>query len=308
MTDLPGPVIKTRQLEFAYNQYPVLKGIDLEVPAGSIFGFLGPNGAGKSTTIKVLLGLLRVKEHSVQIFGKDLNKHTTEIHRDTGAMVETPSLYEHLSAQRNVEITQRLRNLPKGRIQEVLETVGLGSDAHRQVRQFSTGMKQRLSLAIAMLGNPKLLILDEPINGLDPSGIIEIRNLLQQLNTEHGCTIFLSSHILDEIEKLCSHVAVIDKGKLLYQGSKQDLLNHATAVQKTRLQVSDPEGACKRLLPGTFTTDHLDIILFSENREAVASTINMLIQAGIRVYAVIPEQNDLENSFLALLNEGGESC
>jgi len=305
MTDLHGPVIKTRQLEFAYNHYPVLKGIDLEVPAGSIFGFLGPNGAGKSTTIKVLLGLLRVKENSVQIFGKELNKHTTEIHKDIGAMVETPSLYEHLSAARNLEITRRLRNLPKNRINEVLATVGLAADANRQVRQFSTGMKQRLSLAIAMLGNPKLLILDEPINGLDPSGIIEIRNLLHHLCNDLGCTIFLSSHILDEIDKLCNHVAVIDKGRLLYQGDKQALLNQKNGRQKTRIHLSDLAAAASLLQPGTFTIEHQAILLFSEKRETISEVIKKLVQADINIYAVEPEKNDLENSFLTLLNEGG---
>lgn len=225
-------IIQTEDLRFSFNHHPVLNGFDLEVPRGSIFGFLGPNGAGKSTTIKVILGLLRVPSKMLTIFGMHHSGSSIEILAKIGAMVESPSLYDHLSARRNLEITRRLRKIPPSRIEEVLRIVNLGGDANRAVKQFSTGMKQRLSLAIALLDEPELLILDEPINGLDPSGIIEIRNLLTDLNRNQGCTIFLSSHILDEIEKICSHVAVINKGKLLYQGDTEGLLRQSSLQDK----------------------------------------------------------------------------
>jgi lantibiotic transport system ATP-binding protein len=302
MTDV---IIHTHSLRFSYGPMEVLKSIDLQVPAGSIFGFLGPNGAGKSTTIKALLGLLQVQQGMVHLFGKELTGNRIEILSRIGAVVETPSLYDHLDSTRNLEITQRLRKLPYSRIKEVLEIVGLTNEANRPVKQFSTGMKQRLSLAIALLGEPKLLILDEPINGLDPSGIIEIRNLLSRLNREKNCTIFLSSHILDEIEKICTHVAVINKGQILYQGDTPGLLQRYNQQDRLLFETGDNQQASKILVGRGAIVEGDSVSVPYKSKGEVAEMIRLLTDAGIDIYSVERDRNDLESSFLEILQEGG---
>jgi lantibiotic transport system ATP-binding protein len=298
-------VIQTHSLQFSFGNLEVLRNIDLEVPAGSIYGFLGPNGAGKSTTIKALLGLLQVKEGMVNLFGKDLTHHRLEILSRIGAMVESPSLYDHLNARRNLDITRRLRSLPLTRIDEVLDIVNLSADAGRPVRQYSTGMKQRLSLAIALLGKPDLLILDEPINGLDPTGIIEMRNLLNSLNREMGCTIFLSSHILDEIEKICTHVAVINKGHILYQGNMKGFLHQYSQKDRMLIETADNvKGAEILAAKGALLEGDFISIPFKSKSE-VAEMIRVLTSASIDVYSAGRDRNDLESSFLEILQEGG---
>ena len=300
-------IITTSHLSFAYREKLVIKELSLDIPSGSIFGFLGPNGAGKSTTIKILLGLLQVKAGSIHIFGKEFNHNRLEILPDIGAMVEVPSLYEHLSGRRNLEITCRLRSLPLSRIDEVLQIVSMESDAHRKVRQYSTGMKQRLSLAIALLGKPKLLILDEPINGLDPSGIIEIRNLLVKLNREEACTIFLSSHLLDEIEKICTHLGVIQNGILLFQGVTSDLLHQYNRKVSYRMETNDPVNAQEILKEEAVNlVDHFLMIPY-DRKEKIAAIIRKLTDAGIDIYSVEKVQSDLESSFLEILREGGKN-
>ncbi|MBK7212770.1 MAG: ABC transporter ATP-binding protein [Bacteroidales bacterium] len=299
--------ISTQGLKFAYGNRPVLEGFDLNVPSGSIFGFLGPNGAGKSTTIKAILGLLQVKPGMVNVFGMEFHSNSMAILQKTGAMVESPSQYEHLSARRNLEITRLLRQLPTSRIAEVLNIVGLENEADRPVKQFSTGMKQRLSLAIALLGKPELLILDEPINGLDPSGIIEIRNLINRLNTEEGCTVFLSSHILDEIEKICSHVAVINKGKLLYQGDTSGLVSRYKGQDSLIIQCNQAVKALEILGSGSLLASKDGISIPWPGREETAGLLKKLFEQGIDIYTVQKEQNDLESSFLEILQEGGKA-
>jgi ABC-2 type transport system ATP-binding protein len=299
-------VIEITDLRFGYNRHAVLDGISLKVPAGSMFGFLGPNDAGKSTTIKVILGLLQVSQGMVKLFGKELQQDRIGILGRTGAMVESPSLYDHLSARRNLEITRRLRNLPAARIAEVLEIVGLIKDADRAVKQFSTGMKQRLSLAVALLAKPELLILDEPINGLDPSGIIEIRNLLIKLNLEENCTIFLSSHILDEVEKMCSHVAVIDNGKILYQGQTVALLKQSGKENYLMIRCSKPEKALEILRDQAVETGDDFIRLRVNSDTETAGIIKRLVQGNVDIYSAEHFHSDLESSFLELLKEGGK--
>jgi ABC-2 type transport system ATP-binding protein len=221
-------------------------------------------------------------------------------------MVEAPSLYDHLSAMRNLEITQRLRRLKASRIKEVLELVGLTKDANRQVKQFSTGMKQRMSLAIALLGEPELLILDEPINGLDPTGIIEIRNLLNDLNREKGCTIFLSSHILDEIEKLCSHVAVINSGQILYQGETNGFLTKYNREDRVLIDTGNNKEVAGMLLKQGAFLEKSQVIVPFRSKSQIAAIISEISAAGIDIYAVEHDKNDLESSFLEILKEGGK--
>lgn len=301
-------IIHTHGLSFSFGKRQVLKSIELQVPAGCIFGFLGPNGAGKSTTIKTLLGLLKTENGMIEIFGKDLNSNKMYVLERIGAMVESPSLYDHLDASQNLELTARMRNLRLARIPELLEAVNLTADAQRPVKQYSTGMKQRLSLAIALLPEPELLILDEPINGLDPNGIIEMRQLLTRINQEHNCTILLSSHILTEIEKLCTDVAIINSGSLVYQGTMQSLLSAATGKEVIAIHADNPEKA-RIVIDGRFDAIEKDnrlLVTVNKNSES-AFVIRTLVENGIEIYAAERETTGLEASFLHLLNENHQS-
>jgi lantibiotic transport system ATP-binding protein len=202
----------------------VLDNINLTVKENSIYGFLGANGAGKTTTLRLILGLLKKQQGDILIFGKPFNRHRIEILRKIGSLIESPSLYSHLTATENLMIWQKIYQCPKSRIPEVLHLVGLPDTKQKKASDFSLGMKQRLSIAVALLHNPTLLILDEPTNGLDPGGIVEIRKLLKFLNKEHGITILISSHLLAEIEKLVTDIGIINKGKMLFQGSLEHLM------------------------------------------------------------------------------------
>ena len=295
-------LISISHLHFSYGRRKILEDISLSVPAGSIFGFVGPNGAGKTTTIKCLTGLLHAREGALALFGMELRSKRTDILSRTGVMVEEPSLYGHLSASENLNICLRLKGRKAASIPGLLQTVGLAKDAHRPVRQFSSGMKQRLALALALAGEPELLILDEPVNGLDPAGIIEIRQLLQSLNRERGVTIFISSHILGEIEKLCDHVAVIHKGQILYQGSMQQLVSRRGGNLHVRLETSDNLRAAAILDKHAgegHSAEYFELSVSS--REDIARAVSLLVQSGIQVYEVHTESRDLETSFLEII-------
>ena len=197
------PVIQTSNLNFSFrNGTKTLDNINLLVPQGSVYGFLGPNGAGKTTTLRLLLGLLKNQQGKLEIFGKEFSSHRIEILKRLGSLIEQPSLYLHLTARENLEIYRMIYKVEKERIPEVLKVVGLDNTGKKKAKQFSLGMKQRLSIAIALLHKPELLILDEPTNGLDPNGIIETRELIKKLNKEHGTTVIVSSHILNEVERI----------------------------------------------------------------------------------------------------------
>ena len=304
----PHNIIQTNALAFSFGKHKVLSDINLQVPAGSIFGFLGPNGAGKSTTIKTLLGLLETEPGMIHIFGKELNQNKISILKRIGAMVETPSLYDHLDAHRNLEITARLRNIPLTRSEPLLDTVSLLHDALRPVKEYSTGMKQRLSLAITLLAEPELLILDEPINGLDPSGIMEMRQLLTRINEEKNCTILLSSHILSEIEKLCSDAAIINSGTIAFQGSMKTLLGMATGNEVITIHTNDALKAYK-IMDGRYDSiikDH-NLVVSVRSKPESAQIIRTLVENGIEIYSAEKETTGLEASFLHLLNENHPS-
>lgn len=211
-------IIQTDQLGYAYDDRQVLHDINLKVPNGSIFGFLGPNGSGKTTTIRLLLGLIPARKQHITLFGQDIIASRLAVLHRVGALVEMPRLYPHLTGRQNLEIARLARNAKHDQISKVLTMTGLADDASRKVSGYSLGMRQRLGIALALLGDPDLLILDEPTNGLDPAGIREVRNLLIDLNQRHGKTIFVSSHLLGEMEKMVTHVAIIHEGHLLFQG------------------------------------------------------------------------------------------
>jgi len=217
--------LETTGLSYAFSKTdPVLDTIDLRVPEGSIYGFLGPNGAGKTTTLKLLLGLLNRQKGRITFAGRPFGENRIAILQRVGSLIETSSLYGHLTARENLEIWRKIYRSPAARIGEVLDLVGLPNTGSKKARQFSLGMKQRLGIAIALLNRPSLLILDEPTNGLDPNGMIEIRELLKTLNREEKMTILISSHLLSEIAKLVTHVGIINKGRLVFQDTLDELL------------------------------------------------------------------------------------
>jgi ABC-type multidrug transport system ATPase subunit len=216
-------VIRTDRLSFNFGDQQVVKAVSLEVPQGSIYGFLGPNGAGKTTTIKLLLNLLHADNGTVQIFDKDIQTHRIEILGQIGSLIEQPAIYGHLSGRENLHNRAILLQVAPARVEKMLELVRLKAAADKKASKYSLGMKQRLGIALALLADPKLIILDEPTNGLDPNGIIEVRQLLMRLVKEEGKTVFVSSHLLAEIERMATHVGIINHGELVFQGSIEEL-------------------------------------------------------------------------------------
>jgi lantibiotic transport system ATP-binding protein len=217
MSGMVATLVVTSGLSHTYLHQPALREVDLSVPGGAIYGFLGPNGAGKTTTLRLLLGLLRRQQGTIELFGLRLEQHRREILRQLGSSIETPSLYGHLTAAENLEVWRRVYRCDHRRICAVLEMVELAATGSKRVDQFSLGMKQRLGIAIALLHEPSLLILDEPTNGLDPQGILDMRRLLVWLNRERGVTILISSHILSEVERLVTHVGVIQRARCAFR-------------------------------------------------------------------------------------------
>ncbi len=293
-------IIQTHGLDFYFKDFKALDQINLAVPQGSIYGFLGPNGAGKTTTIRVLLDLFHSKTGQVKIFGKELRDNKVEILGRVGALIENPSIYKHLSGRQNLEVVRKMVDVPKARIDEVLKIVRLVDNADKKAKNYSLGMCQRLGLASALLTDPDLLILDEPTNGLDPSGIIEMRELILELNQKHGKTIFLSSHILSEIEKLATDVAIIDQGKILYQG-KLDGLQHADGAIELIIEVSQVSEAADILKAMNYTISEQNgrsIHLPIPNKKEVSKINKALVDKNLDVYQLKTSEQNLESIFL----------
>ena len=210
-------------IKYDRNDY-VIKNLSLHVPKGAIFGFIGSNGSGKSTTIKSILGLLKPTQGTIHIFGRENSSNYSEIRSKIGYLIESPNFYKNLTAYENLSILKKYLGFDESRIREVLELFGLWDVRDQLYSSFSTGMKQRLGIAKSFLSNPELIILDEPLNGLDPSWIIEVRNILKKINKQYGTTIFLSSHILSEMEKVVTHIGILKEGSIVYQGKISDFM------------------------------------------------------------------------------------
>ncbi|WP_129714258.1 ATP-binding cassette domain-containing protein [Pedobacter sp. SYP-B3415] len=290
--------IETRGLNHYFGQQHVVNDLSLQVPPGSIYGFLGPNGAGKTTTIKILLNLLQVPRDKVFIFGKDLTTHRIESLARLGSLVEQPAIYSHLTGRENMYNRCLLLGIRRERAEDMLQLVGLSDAARKKAGKYSLGMKQRLGIGLALLSDPELLLLDEPTNGLDPNGIIEIRNLLIKLATEHGKTILVSSHLLAEIERTATHVGIINKGRLLFQGTIGDLQQLSKPV--VEIDTNPPSRALEILQEAGFapqlTEQKLTIPYRSPEDHAEAN--RLLVAAGLAVYAIHPMRKDLEHLFL----------
>lgn len=296
-------IVETKNLNFSYNRTKMdIENLELKIPSGSIYGFLGPNGSGKSTTIRLLLGLLKKQSGSVVLFGEAFNrKSRLKILDKIGALIENPSLYEHLNAVDNLRIAANYRqNISFCRINEVLEIVKLTHAKNMKIKEYSLGMKQRLGLAISLLSNPELIILDEPTNGLDPKGIIEMRALIKDLNEKYGTTIFISSHLLNEIERTCTHVGIIRNGKMLYQNTVAGLKKSNGINIKFNIEV-DKSTEALSVLKNMKNISLLDGFLQIEvkSKEEITEVIDVLRAKNINIYQV-SIKNNLEEFFLSL--------
>lgn len=296
--------IQTSQLCKKYKNELKVRHLNLNVPSECVYGFLGPNGAGKSTTMKMLLGLIKPTDGSVEIFHQTLNeKNRISILSHTGSLIESPAFYGHLSGQENLEIVTELKNVPKKEIAHVLEIVHLTDAKDKKAKHYSLGMKQRLGIAGALLGNPKLILLDEPTNGLDPAGIQEIRELICTLPKEYGMTVFISSHLLSEIDQMATEIGIIDNGELLFEDSLEVL--HAYGKEQLLLKTSDTQKAMQLL--GSRNLPHSAIDLSSSDTRIsipmlsdaeLAPIIGLLLENQIAVLRIEEQRKSLEDIFL----------
>lgn len=292
-------VIRTEGLSFSFDKQQVVKSLSLQVPAGSIYGFLGPNGAGKTTTIKMLLNLLKTDQGSIHIFGLELQSNRINILSQIGSLIEQPAIYHHLTGKENLLNRAMLLQVNENRVDEMLKLVQLTNAAHKKAGQYSLGMKQRLGIALALLSDPKLLILDEPTNGLDPNGIIEIRELIIRLVQEQGKTVFISSHLLAEIEKMATHVGIINEGELLFQGSVKDL--ESISHPQVQIEADNTVDAANLLKRHDFIVNNINherLYIPFTSKQQIGEINSLLVQNGITVFGINKQHKDLEKLFL----------
>ena len=297
-------VIETKALCKQYGPHTAVDHVELHVPQGCVYGFIGPNGAGKSTTMKMLLGLIHPTAGRVRLLGQELTeKSRLPLLRQTGSLIEAPAGYLHLTAQENLEIVADLKGVPHKDIGRVLDIVHLTQDRNRKVGQYSLGMKQRLGIAMALLGSPKLLILDEPTNGLDPAGIQEMRALIRNMPAATGATVLISSHLLGEMEQMVEQVGIIDHGHILFEGPLTELQRHSRG--NVTLRLLDPAKAAP-ILRANGLTAHSDscVVTLPPLQDALlADLVQELAACGAGVVELTPHTKTLEEIFLSLTSE-----
>lgn len=297
-------VIETKALCKQYGPHTAVDHVELHVPQGCVYGFIGPNGAGKSTTMKMLLGLIHPTAGRVRLLGQELTeKSRLPLLRQTGSLIESPAGYLHLTAQENLEIVADLKGAPHKDIGRVLDIVHLTQDRSRRVGQYSLGMKQRLGIAMALLGSPKLLILDEPTNGLDPAGIQEMRALIRNMPAATGATVLISSHLLGEMEQMVEQVGIIDHGHILFEGPLTELQRHSRG--NVTLRLLDPAKAAP-ILRANGLTAHSDscVVTLPPLQDALlADLVQKLAACGAGVVELTPHTKTLEEIFLSLTSE-----
>ena len=297
-------VIETKALCKQYGPHTAVDHVELHVPQGCVYGFIGPNGAGKSTTMKMLLGLIHPTAGRVRLLGQELTeKSRLPLLRQTGSLIESPAGYLHLTAQENLEIVADLKGVPHKDIGRVLDIVHLTQDRNRRVGQYSLGMKQRLGIAMALLGSPKLLILDEPTNGLDPAGIQEMRALIRNMPTATGATVLISSHLLGEMEQMVEQVGIIDHGHILFEGPLTELQRHSRG--NVTLRLLDPAKAAPILRANGLTahSDSCVVTLPPLQAALLADLVQKLAACGAGVVELTPRTKTLEEIFLTLTSE-----
>ena len=297
-------VIETKALCKQYGPHTAVEHVELHVPQGCVYGFIGPNGAGKSTTMKMLLGLIHPTAGRVRLLGQELTeKSRLPLLRQIGSLIESPAGYLHLTAQENLEIVADLKGVPHKDIGRVLDIVHLTQDRNRRVGQYSLGMKQRLGIAMALLGSPKLLILDEPTNGLDPAGIQEMRALIRNMPAATGATVLISSHLLGEMEQMVEQVGIIDHGHILFEGPLTELQRHSRG--NVTLRLLDPAKAAP-ILRANGLTAHSDscVVTLPPLQDALlADLVQKLAACGAGVVELTPHTKTLEEIFLSLTSE-----
>lgn len=294
-------LIETNNLTKQYGNIRCVNALHMQVPQGAIYGFLGPNGAGKSTTLKMILGLARPTDGSITLFGMSVNeKNRIKLLANTGSLIESPSYYGHLTGEENLHILQTLKGCPKKDIDEVLQIVRLSEARKKKVAHYSLGMKQRLGLAAALLGFPKLLILDEPTNGLDPAGIQEMRELIRTLPSAYGITVVVSSHLLSEIDQMADYVGIIRKGELVYQDTLESL--HSHAKQQIALRTDQPATVISLLhQDGIEIEKEEDYLLLPLIEDSyIAHLCKRLVEQNVSLYRIEKRENSLEDIFLSL--------
>lgn len=294
-------IIETTDLCKQYGRALRVAHLHLTVPEGSVYGFLGPNGAGKSTTLKMILGLVRPTAGSIEVLGKPMDSpHRLAVLRQVGSLIESPSYYGHLTGEENLRIVQTLRGVPEKNIREVLQIVRLDGQREKKAAHYSLGMKQRLGLAAALLGYPKLLILDEPTNGLDPAGIQEMRELICDLPRRFGMTVVVSSHLLSEIDQMADHVAIIREGELVFQDTLQAL--HSRSCRHLAMKTTDNEKALRLLKKQSLSCQEQEgyVILPVLRDEATAKLSCFLAEQHLGIVRLEERQKSLEDIFLEL--------
>lgn len=299
-------IIQVKGISKQFRDLRAVDQLSFTVTEGQVYGFLGQNGAGKSTTIRMLLTLIRPDEGSIELFGMDLYRHRRDILRQVGAIVERPDVYKYLTALENLQLFAAMSGtrVSRQRLLEQLDFVGLAERAHSKVRTFSQGMKQRLGIAVALVHDPRLIILDEPTNGLDPQGIADVRKLILHLCRDLGKTVFVSSHLLSEMELIADSILVIARGKKVAEGSKQELLNPATTTVElvTDDAVAAAAGLAATEWAGSCSTGDSRTLLFEINADRVPDLNTALVRAGIRVFS-LRSRHSLEDFFLSLTTE-----
>ena len=294
-------IIEIQNLNFGFDKTKlILKNVNLKVPKGSIYGFLGSNGAGKSTTMRLIMGLFNDDQNSVKVFDTSVSTLYPEGFNKIGSLIDYPAFYDHLSGYDNLKIVCILRDLKESRIDEILELVGLSEAGNIKMKKYSLGMKQRLAIGLALISNPELLVLDEPVNGLDPNGMKEVRELLIKLNQEHGVTVFVSSHLLLEIEKMVTHIGIISHGEIKFQGSKEEL-NELYRFQKTKFSLKNAKSFESILTENyqvEFKNDN-DCEIVTSSPQQISEINKLLVNNGAEIYQISPA-GGLEEWFMEI--------
>ena len=300
MNENEPPVLELVNLSKTYGRrgggVRAVSDVSLSVGAGEVYGFLGPNGAGKSTTIRMLLGLIAPTSGEVRLFGSDLRSDSSVLRR-VGSLVDGGAFYPFLSGRQNLDVLARTHGGGHDRIEPLLEQVGLAADAKRKVKGYSTGMRQRLGVAAALLNDPDVVILDEPVNGLDAAGIQEMRALIRGLAADHGKTVFLSSHLLHEVQQVCDRVAIIAKGEVVRESTIADLLRQDDGL---RLEAA-PADVAEAALAGRWAVERDgEALVVRATRAEAPEVVRRLVGAGADLFRLTPEQRNLEEVFLAI--------
>jgi ABC-2 type transport system ATP-binding protein len=299
-------IVKVNQLSKQFRDIKAVDDLSFTVNKGDVYGFLGQNGAGKSTTIRMLLTLVQPSSGSIELFGHNLQTHRRQILQQIGAVIEKPDLYKYLTAWENLRLFARLSgvNVSQNKLQEQLEIVGLKDRMHSKVRTFSQGMKQRLGIAVALVHDPQLIILDEPVNGLDPQGIADVRNLILHLSRQQGKTILISSHLLNEIELIANRMLIIDKGKKVAEGAAKELFDPANTV--VEITVNNPESVFTYLKASRYKENvrsfAQNIITLQLYKQQIPALTADLVQAEAEIISIQP-RHSLETYFLSLTTE-----